>query len=93
MRIAAARHLCVRATANEDGTERLTRRYASGVANEPSERGLKLVDVKDEGVRAALSKIDQMSDSELRDLARGEPDIFVEAVEGIIARRHPAHHS
>jgi len=52
-----------------------------------------LVEVKDEGVRAALRRIDEMSDRELRELARGEPDIFVEAVEGIIARRHPAQHS
>jgi len=57
------------------------------------DRGLQLVEVKDEGVRAALRRIDEMSDRELRELARGEPDIFVEAVEGIIARRHPAQHS
>lgn len=61
--------------------------------SEQPDRGLQLVDVKDERVRAALRKIDEMSDSELRELARGEPDIFVEAVEGIIARRRPAQHS
>jgi hypothetical protein len=61
--------------------------------SEQADRGLQLVEVKDEGVRAALRKIDEMSDSELRELARGEPDIFVEAVEGIIARRRPAQHS
>lgn len=61
--------------------------------SEQPDRGLQLVEVKDEGVRAALAKIDEMSDSELRELAVGEPDIFVEAVEGIIARRRPAQHS
>jgi hypothetical protein len=61
--------------------------------SEQPDRGLQLVEVKDERVRAALRKIDEMSDSELRELARGEPDIFVEAVEGIIARRHPSQHS
>jgi hypothetical protein len=57
----------------------------------PSEqpgRGLQLVEVNDEGVRAALMKLDEMSDGELRELVRGEPPIFVEAAEGIIARRH-----
>jgi hypothetical protein len=59
------------------------------MASEQPERGLRLVEVENEGVRAALRKIDEMSDVELRELVRGEPDIFVEAVEGIIARRHP----
>jgi hypothetical protein len=63
------------------------------MASEQPDRGLQLVEVKDEGVRTALRKIDEMSDSELRELARGEPDIFVDAVEGIIARRHPAERS
>lgn len=63
------------------------------MAKDQADRGLQLVEVKDEGVRAALRKIDEMSDSELRELARGEPDIFVDAVEGIIARRRPAERS
>jgi hypothetical protein len=63
------------------------------MASEQPERGLRLVEVKDAGVRAALRKIDEMSDGELRELVRGEPDVFVEAVEGIIARRHPASQS
>jgi len=63
------------------------------MASEQPDRGLQLVEVMDEGVRAALRKIDEMSDSELRKLARGEQGIFVDAVEGIIARRHPAERS
>lgn len=55
--------------------------------SEQPHRGLQLVEV-DEGVRAALRKMDEMSDAELRELARGEASIFVEAVEGVIARRH-----
>lgn len=57
------------------------------MASEQHERGLQLVAV-DEGVRAALREMDEMSDSELRELARGEAPMFVEAVEGVIARRH-----
>lgn len=63
------------------------------MASEQPDRTLQLVEVKDEGLRAALRKIDEMSESELRELARGEPDIFVEAVEGIIARRNSTEHS
>jgi hypothetical protein len=58
------------------------------VASEQPQRGLQLVEVNDEGVRAALMKMDEMSDAELRELVQGEQPIFVEAVEGIIARRH-----
>ena len=50
-------------------------------------RGLQSVELKDERVRAALVRLDEMSDSELRELVQGEPPIFVEAAEGIIARR------
>ena len=57
------------------------------MASEHPDRGLQLVEV-DEGVRAALREMDEMSDSELRELARGEAPMFVEAVEGVIARRH-----
>jgi hypothetical protein len=57
------------------------------VASERSDRGLELVEVKDERVRAALTRIDEMTDSELRELVRGEPPIVVEAAEGVIARR------
>lgn len=60
------------------------------MANEQPDRGLQLVEVKDEKVRAALRKLDEMSDSELRELVRGEPPLVVEAAEGIIARRHMA---
>jgi hypothetical protein len=41
-------------------------------------------------VTAALIKIDEMSDTELRELVRGEPPMIVEAAEGIIARRQSA---
>ena len=57
---------------------------------EQPDRGLQLVEVKDERVRAALRKLDEMSDSELRELVRGEPPLVVEAAEGIIARRRTA---
>ena len=43
--------------------------------------------INNERVRAALTRIDEMSDIELRQLVRGEPPIVVEAGEGIIARR------
>jgi hypothetical protein len=38
-------------------------------------------------VRAALVRLDEMSDSELRDLVGGEPPMIVAAAEGIIGRR------
>ena len=46
-----------------------------------------MVELNDERVRTALTRIDEMSDTELRELVRGEPPIVVEAAEGIIARR------
>jgi hypothetical protein len=58
------------------------------MANGKPDRELELVEVKDERVRAALRKLDAMSDRELRELVRGEPQLFVDAAEGIIARRH-----
>jgi hypothetical protein len=64
-----------------------TPRYPRSVASEPSDRGLELVEVKNVRVRAALSRIDEMSDHELRELVRDEPAIVVDAAEGIIARR------
>ena len=60
--------------------------------SEQPDRRLQLVEVKDERVRAALRKLDEMSDSELRALVREEPQVFVEAAEGIIARRHSTQH-
>jgi hypothetical protein len=62
------------------------------MASKQPDRGLELVELHDERLRAALKRIDEMSDSELRELARGEPQLFVEATEGIIARRHSAQH-
>jgi hypothetical protein len=58
--------------------------------DEGSSRGLQSVELNDERVRAALIKIDEMSDTELRELVRGEPPMIVEAAEGIIARRQSA---
>lgn len=58
------------------------------MASEKPDRELELVEVKDERVRAALREVDAMSDSELRELVHGEPQLFVDAAEGIIARRH-----
>jgi hypothetical protein len=65
----------------------LTPRYARSVASERSNRGLQSVELNDERVRAGLARLDEMIDVELRELVRGEPSIFVEAAEGIIARR------
>jgi hypothetical protein len=67
----------------------LTPRYPRCVASERSNRGLQSVELNDERVRAALVRLDEMSDIELRELVEGEPPIFVEAAEGIIARRRP----
>ena len=57
------------------------------VASDRSNRGLQSVELNDERVRAGLARLDEMSDAELRELVQGEPPIFVEAAEGIIARR------
>ncbi|MGB0096142.1 MAG: hypothetical protein WBP81_26850 [Solirubrobacteraceae bacterium] len=38
-------------------------------------------------MRATLVRLDEMSDAELRELVQGEAPMFVEAAEGIIARR------
>lgn len=50
------------------------------MASERAKRRLQLVEVNDEGVRAALVRIDEMSEDELRDLVRNEPQIFIDAV-------------
>ncbi len=50
--------------------------------------GFKLIDVDDPGILESLARIDAMSDAQIRDLARGEPPIIVEAAENIIAERH-----
>lgn len=57
------------------------------MANDPAKRGLQSVELNNEGVRAALVRLDEMSDAELRDLVKGEAPMFVDAAEGIIARR------
>jgi hypothetical protein len=50
-------------------------------------RGLQLVELNGERVRAALVRIDEMSKEELREPVGDEPQIFVDAAEGIIACR------
>ena len=65
----------------------LTPRYPGCVASERSNRGLQSVELNDERVRAGLSRLDEMTDAELRELVHGEAPMFVEAAEGIIARR------
>ncbi len=57
------------------------------MASERAKRRLQLVELNDKGVRAGLVRIDEMSEDELQELARDEPQIFVNAAEGIIARR------
>jgi hypothetical protein len=66
----------------------LTPRYPGYVASDRSNRGLQSVELNDERVRAGLARLDEMSDVELRELVQGEAPTFVEAAEGIIARRH-----
>jgi len=65
----------------------LTPRYPGCVASDRSKRGLQSVELNDERVRAALVRLDEMTDAELRELVQGEAPMFVEAAEGIIARR------
>jgi hypothetical protein len=62
-------------------------RYPRYVASDRSNRGLQSVELDDERVRAGLVRLDEMSDAELRELVRDEPAMFLEAAEGIIARR------
>ena len=57
------------------------------MASEHSDRGLRSVELNDERVRAGLVALDEMTDVELRELVKGEAPMFVEAAEGIIARR------
>jgi hypothetical protein len=65
----------------------LTQRYPRWIASDRSNRGLQSVELNDERVRAGLARLDEMSEAELRELVQSEPPIFVEAAEGIIARR------
>jgi hypothetical protein len=57
---------------------------------DPSESGLELAEVADSRVLASLTRIDAMSDEELRALVRDEHPMVVEAAEGMIARRRSA---
>jgi hypothetical protein len=50
--------------------------------------GFKLIEVTEPGILASLERIDAMSDEEIRDLAHAEPQIIVDAAEGIISDRH-----
>jgi hypothetical protein len=49
--------------------------------------GFTLIEVTDPRVLETLARIDAMSDEEIRELVRGEPQIIVDAGEGIIADR------
>ncbi len=50
--------------------------------------GFKLIEVSEPGILASLERIDAMSDEAIRWLARDEPQIIVDAADGIIADRH-----
>jgi hypothetical protein len=63
-------------------------RYADRVSADHALSGFKLIEVSEPAVLASMARIDAMSDDEIRELARGEPDIVVSAAEGIIADRH-----
>lgn len=54
---------------------------------EGSAHGLRLAEVKDERVLAALDRVRSMGVDDLRELARDEDPAVVEAVESIIASR------
>jgi hypothetical protein len=58
------------------------------VRPDPPLSGFKLIEITEPGVLASLARIDSMSDEEIRELARDEPQIVVDAAEGIIAERH-----
>lgn len=58
--------------------------------SDPSEHGLELAEITDSGVLASLTRIDAMSDEELRALVRDEHPMVVEAAEAMIARRRSA---
>jgi len=59
------------------------------VSTRSSERTLELIETSP-AVAEALTRIDGMSDTELRALVAGEPPMMVEAAEAIIARREAA---
>jgi 2'-5' RNA ligase superfamily len=68
--------------------QRLEARYACRMRSDRCVGGFKLVEVTEPGILASLERIDAMSDAEIRELARDEPQVIVDAAEGIIADRH-----
>ncbi len=55
---------------------------------DPPPSGFKLIEIAHPGILASLARIDAMSDEQIRQLARDEPQIIIDAAEGIIADRH-----
>ena len=49
---------------------------------------LSLIGVDGPGILESLARVDAMSGAQIRDFARGEPPLIVEAAESIIAARH-----
>jgi hypothetical protein len=62
--------------------------YAYGMPSDRALSGFKLIEVTEPGILASLERIDAMSDDAIRKLACDEPQIIVDAGEGIIADRH-----
>ena len=62
--------------------------YACQVRSEPAPSGFELIEIDDPGILASLHRVDAMSDDQIRDLVRGEPQIIVNAAEYLIAERH-----
>jgi hypothetical protein len=62
--------------------------YAWRMRSDRAPSGFKLIEMTEPAVLASLERIDSLSDQELRELAREEPQIIVDAAEGIIADRH-----
>lgn len=56
--------------------------------SDPAPSGFKLIEIDDPGILASLQRVDAMSDEQIRDLVRGEPQIIVDAAEYLIADRH-----
>lgn len=62
--------------------------YACQVRSDRTPSGFKLIEIDDPGILASLQRVDAMSDEQIRDLVRGEPQIIVDAAEYLIADRH-----
>jgi hypothetical protein len=58
------------------------------VRSDRASSGFKLIEIDDPGILASLQRVDAMSDEQIRDLVRGEPQTIVDAAEYLIADRH-----